>query len=83
MYIYIVKFLLLLMCKKKLLFWLFWKTQLGWVLSVSEFISAYFKLWAIPWPECVAIWDHTEQELEGLDMLPEDKPHNYGFAMPI
>lgn len=30
-----------------------------------------------------AIWDHTEQELEGLDMLPEDKPHNYGFAMLI
>lgn len=28
-----------------------------------------------------AVWDHTAQELEGLDKLQKDKPHNYGVVV--
>lgn len=31
----------------------FWKTQFGWILRVSEFISEFFKLQAIPQPKCI------------------------------
>lgn len=30
-----------------------------------------------------AVWDHATQELEGLDMLQTDKPHNYGVVMLV